>query len=623
MTNELRFDDRVAIVTGAGGGLGRAYARLLAARGARVVVNDLGGSMHGEGAGPSAADRVVAEIRAAGGEAVASYESVEDGWRIVQQALDAFGRLDIVINNAGILRDVSFHKMADEDWEKIYRVHLYGGYQVTRAAWPYLRDQGYGRVIMTSSAAGLYGNFGQANYSSAKLALVGLAQTLSVEGQKRNVLVNAIAPLAGSRLTETILPPDLVAALRPEYVAPLVAWLCHESCAETGHTFEVGAGWVARVRWQRSRGAFFPLGDELTPEAVAARWAEATDFDAPTYPASPMDSFAPVVENLQRKQERPPAADGSETADLRPHTAAGDQPSSRGPSSVVRGPRDAIGYEFAPVTTSYKESDLSLYALAVGAAADPLDAAELPFVYELARDGFRALPTFAVTFPFALLWQITAVPGLRFNPALLLHGEQRVELRRPLPTKAAVTHRARIADIYDKGTAALVLLDVRSYDESGEELAFNRSSLFIRGLGGFGGERGPSGGGFALPERPPDATHSQQTTGNQALLYRLSSGDFNPLHADPAFAAAGGFDRPILHGLCTFGFAGRAVLRAFAGNDPARFRAIQARFTRHVFPGETIVTDMWAGEDGRVLFQSKVAERDEVVLSNGVVELSG
>ena len=605
MTNQLRFDRRVALITGAGGGLGRAYALLLAARGASVVVNDLGGSMRGEGAGTAAADRVVEEIRAAGGEAVANYDSVEDGPRIVQAALDAFGRLDIVINNAGILRDVSFQKMTVDDWDKIYRVHLYGAYQVTRAAWPILRDQGYGRIIMTSSAAGLYGNFGQANYSAAKLGLLGLAQTLAVEGRKRNVLVNAIAPLAGSRMTETILPPELVAALRPEYVAPLVAYLCHESSLETGHTFEVGAGWVARVRWQRGRGAFFPLGEALTPEAIAERWAEIDNFDEPTYPETPTDSFAPVVSNLQ----------GQRAPDRSPAHAA--------PAPQSLGPKDAIGYEFAPVTTTYAEKDVSLYALSVGAAADALDRAELPFVYELSGDGFRPLPTFAVTFPFALLWQITAVPGLRFNPALLLHGEQFLELHRPLPTKATLTHRARIADIYDKGSAALVLLDVDTYDETGAKLATNRSSLFIRGLGGFGGERGPSAGGLALPDRAPDATHRQATTDNQALLYRLSSGDGNPLHADPAFAAAGGFPRPILHGLCTFGFAGRAVLRAFAGNDPARFRSIKARFARHVFPGETIVTDMWQDEEGqRVLFQSKVAERDEVVLSNGVVELN-
>jgi 3-hydroxyacyl-CoA dehydrogenase/3a,7a,12a-trihydroxy-5b-cholest-24-enoyl-CoA hydratase len=296
-------------------------------------------------------------------------------------------------------------------------------------------------------------------------------------------------------------------------------------------------------------------------------------------------------------------------------SAVGGQP------SAVGGPLSAVGYEFEPRTQTYDQGDLSLYALSVGAAADPLDPAELKFVYELSRDGFAALPTYAVTFPFSLLWQITNVPGLRFNPALLLHGEQYLELKRPLPTKAMVTNTARIAAIYDKGSGALVLLDVNTRDEAGEELAFNRVSLFIRGLGGFGGERGPSTAAAPPPDRAPDAVHRDKTSDNQALLYRLSSGDRNPLHADPAFAAAGGFDRPILHGLCTFGYAGRAVLRHFAGNDPTRLKSIRARFSKHVFPGETIVTEMWRDDDGHILFQSKAAERDEIVLSNGVVEL--
>lgn len=283
--------------------------------------------------------------------------------------------------------------------------------------------------------------------------------------------------------------------------------------------------------------------------------------------------------------------------------------------------QDAIGHEFEPKTLTYGQDDLSLYALSVGAAADPLDPAELQFVYELSGAGFKALPTFAVTFPFSLLWQITEAPGLRFNPALLLHGEQFLEVKRPLPTSATVTNRARIANIYDKGSGALVLLEVDTFDETNQAIAFNRVSLFIRGLGGFGGERGPSGAANVPPERPPDAVHRQQTQPNQALLYRLTSGDRNPLHADPAFAAAGGFDRPILHGLCTFGFAARAVLKQYAGNDPARFKSIQTRFTRHVFPGETIVTEMWQDAPGRVLFQCKAAERDEVVLANAAVEL--
>ena len=631
MSKELRFDGRVAIITGAGGGLGRAYALLLAARGAGVVVNDLGGGRHGDGSSTSAADRVVEEIRAAGGAAVASYDSVENGERIVQTALDAFGRIDIVINNAGILRDASFHKMTEDDWEKIYRVHLYGGFKVTHAAWPYLRDQGYGRVIMTSSAAGLYGNFGQANYGSAKLGLLGLANSLAVEGQKRNILVNTIAPLAGSRLTETILPPEMVAALRPEYVAPLVAYLCHDSNVETGQAFEVGAGWAARVRWQRSRGAYLPLDAALTPEAVAEQWAIIHDFNDATHPETPMDSFAPVVENLQKGRGAAGEASSSESTLFSTSSAPL-------PRAASGGPLDAIGYAFKPTTTTYNGGDLSLYALSVGAATDPLDASELKFVYELSRDGFQALPTYAVTFPFSLLWQITDVPGLRFNPALLLHGEQYLELKQPLPTNATVTNTARIADIYDKGSGALVLLDVHTTDEGGKEIVYNRVSLFIRGIGGFGGKRGPSSAGPALPDRAPDAVHRQKTNDNQALLYRLSSGDHNPLHADPAFAAAGGFDRPILHGLCTFGFAGRAVLRHFAGNDPTRMHSIRSRFTKHVLPGETIITEMWAvedngavGKDGaigderqvskRVLFQCKVAERDEIVLSNGVVEL--
>ena len=613
---ELRFDGRVAVVTGAGGGLGRAYARLLAARGAAVVVNDLGGGRHGEGAATSAADQVVAEINDAGGEAVANYDSVEDGGRIVQTALDKFGRLDIVINNAGILRDTSFHKMTAEDWEKIYRVHLYGGFQVTHAAWPVLRDQGYGRIVMTSSAAGLYGNFGQANYGSAKLGLLGLANSLAVEGRKRNVLVNTIAPLAGSRLTETILPPEMVAALRPEYVAALVAWLCHESFIESGQVFEVGAGWAARVRWQRARGLFLPLDAATTPEAVAEQWAVVNDFTDPTYPETPTDSFAPVVENLQRASKESEEIGRLGDSEISPISQSPDLPISESPLS-------AIGHTFTPTTTHYDESDLSLYALAVGAAAEPTDPTELPFVYELSRDGFRALPTYAVTFPFSMLWEILNVPGLKFNPALLLHGEQYLELRRPLPTNATLTNTARIANIYDKGSGALVLLDVNTADEQGDVVAFNRVSLFIRGIGGFGGERGPASISPTLSqgEREPDAVHRQRTTDNQALLYRLSSGDRNPLHADPAFAAAGGFERPILHGLCTFGFAGRAVLRAFAGNDPARFQSIGARFTRHVFPGETLITEMWAVADDRIVFQTKVAERDEVVLSNGVVTL--
>src|SRR5580698_1037572 len=278
MANDLRFDGRVAIVTGAGGGLGRSHALLLGKRGARVVVNDLGGSMHGGGQSSTPAQKVVEEIKASGGEAIANYDSVEDGAKIVQCALDTWGKVDIVVNNAGILRDVSFQKLAEEDWDLVYRVHVLGGFRVTRAAWNHMRDAGYGRVIFTASAAGIYGNFGQANYSMAKLGLVGLANTLAIEGRKRGVLVNTIAPIAGSRLTETVLPKELLDALRPEYVSPLVAYLCHESSAETGGLFEVGGGFFAKLRWERTQGTSLPIARPIAPEAVAAGWKEIVDF---------------------------------------------------------------------------------------------------------------------------------------------------------------------------------------------------------------------------------------------------------------------------------------------------------------------------------------------------------
>eukprot|EP00026_Physarum_polycephalum_P006366 Phypoly_transcript_06408.p1 GENE.Phypoly_transcript_06408~~Phypoly_transcript_06408.p1 ORF type:complete len:451 (-),score=83.87 Phypoly_transcript_06408:112-1464(-) len=303
MSTPLRFDGRVVIVTGAGGGLGRTYALEFAQRGAKVVVNDLGVTTQGEGKDAKAADAVVQEIKKNGGEAVANYDSVEDGEKIVQTAIDAFGKVDILINNAGILRDTSFMKMTDAQWDLVYKVHVRGAYKVTQAVWNHMRENKYGRIIMTASAAGLYGNFGQANYSMAKLGLLGFANTLAIEGKGRDILVNTIAPVAGSRMTATVMPPELVEAFKPEFVTPLVMLLCHESSSETGGIFEVGAGWVSKLRWQRTLGAYFPVDRPLTPEDIRAAWPVVTDFESATYPTGTQEALGPLIANLQNKGE--------------------------------------------------------------------------------------------------------------------------------------------------------------------------------------------------------------------------------------------------------------------------------------------------------------------------------
>jgi 3-hydroxy-3-methylglutaryl CoA synthase/NAD(P)-dependent dehydrogenase (short-subunit alcohol dehydrogenase family)/putative sterol carrier protein len=275
----IRFDDKVAVVTGAGAGLGRQYALDLAKRGAKVVVNDLGIARDGSGpcmAGP--ADEVVEEIEALGGTAIASYDSVstpEGGAAIIKTAIDAFGRVDILINNAGILRDRTLAKMEPGEWQAVRSVHLDGAYNVTRPAFMHMRENGYGRIIMTTSAAGLYGNFGQTNYSAAKMAVVGLMSTLKLEGEKHNIKVNTIAPLAMTRLTEDLLPPDLAEKLKPEFVAPMVMYLCSEACEENGMVFNAGMGCYNRAAIVTGPGAVIGDGQTPpTPEQIHQNWEQ-------------------------------------------------------------------------------------------------------------------------------------------------------------------------------------------------------------------------------------------------------------------------------------------------------------------------------------------------------------
>src|SRR3954447_12556082 len=274
---DLGYDGRVAIITGAGGGLGREHALLLAARGAQIVVNDLGGSVSGEGGGSEGPAHTVAkEIEDAGGVAVADTNSVatpEGGEAIVQTALEAFGRIDIVINNAGILRDKTFHNMTAEFVDPVIDVHLRGAFWVTKPAWIKMREQGYGRIVNTSSNSGILGNFGQSNYGAAKMGLVGLTRVLAAEGAKYNIKVNALAPVARTRMTEDILG-SMVDRLEPRLVSPLVAWLAHEDCPVTGEIYSAAGGRIARMFIGLTPGWYSP---DLTIEDVRDHWDEIRD----------------------------------------------------------------------------------------------------------------------------------------------------------------------------------------------------------------------------------------------------------------------------------------------------------------------------------------------------------
>ena len=274
----IRFDGRVAIVTGAGSGLGRSHAKALAARGAKVVVNDLGADVAGGGKSSAAADAVVAEIKKEGGAAVANYDSVSEpdsAARIVETAVKTFGTVDIVINNAGFLRDKSFEKMELADFDAVLRVHLLGGVYVTKAAWPVMKAKNYGRVVVTTSAAGLYGNFGQTNYAAG---LVGFMLALKEEGAKHNILANAIAPVAFTRMLATIVPQQLEQKLRPEVATAGVLYLVSEECKATGCVLEAGDDTFALARLVKARGVTLSAADAVTPEAVAAHWAEISDM---------------------------------------------------------------------------------------------------------------------------------------------------------------------------------------------------------------------------------------------------------------------------------------------------------------------------------------------------------
>jgi NAD(P)-dependent dehydrogenase (short-subunit alcohol dehydrogenase family) len=301
--SEINFNGRVAIITGAGAGLGRQYALELAKRGAKVVVNDLGGSRDGSGQGTSAADKVVDEIKAGGGEALANYDNValvEGGENIVKAAVEKFGKVDILVNNAGIVRDKTFNKMDEPTWDAVMNVHLKGAFCVTRPAFINMRENNYGRIVMTTSSSGMYGNFGQSNYAAAKLGLLGLVNVLKLEGGKYNIKSNLIGPTAATRFTEDVFPPELFAKMKPDFVAPAVLYLCSEDCTDSGMVINAAAGYYSRSAIVTGPGAILSDGVKIpTPEDIKDNWKKITSLDNPEYYYQSMDMFKAFAELLK------------------------------------------------------------------------------------------------------------------------------------------------------------------------------------------------------------------------------------------------------------------------------------------------------------------------------------
>ena len=589
---QLDFTGKVALITGGGAGLGRSYALLFAKYGASVVVNDL--------ANP---DDVVQEIQKNGGKAVGNKASAEDGDTVVKAAIDAYGRLDVLVNNAGILRDKAFANMDDNMWDQVIAVHLRGTFKTTKAAWPYFLKQKYGRIVNTTSTSGIYGNFGQANYAAAKLGILGFSRALAREGSKYNIYVNTIAPNAGTNMTRSIMPEEMVQAFKPEQVAPLVVALSSDDVPKppTGGLFEVGSGWHARTRWQRSGGHGFPVNVKLSPEAVVKAWQDIINFDdgRADHPEDSQDGLKSIMTNMENKRGGTNAGANTDTG-----------------GKILDSIKKAKGMRSEGSDFYYDDRDVILYNLGIGAKRT-----ELPLVYE-GSDSFQVIPTFGVIPPFGAEapWNMDEILP-NFNPTMLLHGEQYLEIRKfPLPISAKLVSYPKLVEVVDKGKSAIVVSGTTTKDAAtGEDIFYNESSLFIRGSGGFGGpskgsHRGAASAVHPPPARKPDATVEEVTIEEQAALYRLN-GDRNPLHIDPTFSQMGGFQTPILHGLCFFGISGKHVYQTYGP-----FRNIKVRFAGTVLPGQKLRTEMWK-EGGRIVFQTTVVQTGKLCIAGAGAEL--
>ncbi len=482
--SNLRFDDRVVIVTGSGAGLGKAYAMYFAKYGAKVVINDIN---------KAAADATVREIESAGGQAISNYNSVTDADAIVKQAMDKWGRIDVLVNNAGIIRDKSFAKMTDTEWNLVLQIHLDGTYKMTKAVWPTMMKQKFGRIVNTSSAVGLYGNFGQTNYSAAKAGIIGFTNSCAREGAKHNIILSTIAPNAGTNMTKGLYNAELVDMFKPEFIAPYVAYLSHDTFKNPGGIYEVGSGWFAKLRWERTKGKGLDTSKSISIEDVRDNWKHISDFAlGVSYPTSTQESFQQMMDNSFGLKTEGNSLDGHEI----------------------------------------KVRDIQLYNLGIGCSEK-----DLQYVYENAPN-FAAFPTFGVIPSFNAMMSESLENYLdNYNPVMLLHGEQYLEMKKTIPLSGKLTSQVEVLDVINKGqSGSIVVLQVTSNDDKNETVCINEGTLFLRGAtpkSGFANKaekRCPeSKEAISIPSRKPDAVMQQRVPENQAAIYRLS-GDYNPLH---------------------------------------------------------------------------------------------
>lgn len=398
------------------------------------------------------------------------------------------------------------------------------------------------------------------------------------------------------------MPEELVQAFKPDYVAPLTVLLCSDKVPNppTGHLFEVGSGWFGRTRWQRTGGHGFPVDVKLTPEHVLSAWKDIVNFDdgRADHPEDGQDGLKSIMANMENKSK------------------GGSQKGGNANQGILDNIEKAKKMKAEGTPYNYGDKEVILYNLSLGAKRT-----DLPLVYENNTD-FSALPTFGVI-PFffaASPWNSEdIVPN--FSPMMLLHGEQYLEIRKfPIPTEANTVSYPKLIEVIDKGNAAIMVTGVTTKDaKTGEDLFYNEMSAFVRGSGGFGGpskggNRGASTTTYKPPNRAPDAVIEEKTSEDQAALYRLN-GDRNPLHIDPEFSKVGGFEVPILHGLCFFGFSGKHILQKYGA-----YKNIKVRFAGTVLPGQTLRTEMWK-EGNKVIFQTKIVETGKLCIAGAGAEL--